>query len=208
MSHEEQAALVAFAEKHQLLLICDEVYRFLEYQPERRLPAIADIYDLGVSIGSLSKYLGLPGLRTGWIATQQKTIQEYLVSYKSRTTLCNSVVTQYLACQAIQQKNRIMTETRERTFKHYALMEDFMRRHDEHFQWISPQAGTVGFIHLKQSLDADLFCDKLLDVAKVLCLPGKLFSYHSQYFRIGFGKSDFPDALAAMSAACAQVFAR
>ena len=46
-------------------LFADEVYRELEHDPADRLPAAVDLYDRAISLGSMSKTYGLPGLRLG-----------------------------------------------------------------------------------------------------------------------------------------------
>ena len=56
------------------ILFSDEVYRESEYQVEDRLPAACDLGAHAVSLVVLSKTYGLPGLRIGWIATQNDDV--------------------------------------------------------------------------------------------------------------------------------------
>ena len=53
-------------------LFCDEVYRELEHDPADRLPAACDLYERALSLGSMSKTYGLPGLRLGWLASRDR----------------------------------------------------------------------------------------------------------------------------------------
>ena len=53
-------------------LFCDEVYRELEHDPADRLPAGCDLYERALSLGSVSKTYGLPGLRLGWLASRDR----------------------------------------------------------------------------------------------------------------------------------------
>lgn len=46
------------------------MYRWLELDAAVRLPAAADAYEHGISLSGCSKATGGPGLRIGWIATQ------------------------------------------------------------------------------------------------------------------------------------------
>jgi aspartate/methionine/tyrosine aminotransferase len=59
--------IIEIANRQNIFLFSDEVYRFLEYNEKDRLPAGCDIYERGVSLGVMSKSFGLPGLRIGWI---------------------------------------------------------------------------------------------------------------------------------------------
>src|SRR5450756_2814578 len=64
-------------------LHCDEVYRMLEHEPGATPPSVADLYERGVSTGSMSKSYSLAGLRTGWVAGPPDLIERCLeaVSY-------------------------------------------------------------------------------------------------------------------------------
>src|SRR5687767_11693918 len=56
-------ALVAIAEEVGAYLLLDEVYRFLEFDEDDRLPAAADASERGVSLGVMSKSFAMAGLR-------------------------------------------------------------------------------------------------------------------------------------------------
>src|SRR4029077_15468020 len=59
--------VIGLARDHGLILFSDEVYRELEHDPAQRLPPACDAYEHGVSLGSMSKTYGLPGLRLRWL---------------------------------------------------------------------------------------------------------------------------------------------
>jgi aspartate/methionine/tyrosine aminotransferase len=48
----------------------DEMYRSLELDAGQRLPAAADCLDRGISLAGVSKAVGCPGLRIGWLASK------------------------------------------------------------------------------------------------------------------------------------------
>ena len=60
--------IVEVARERDAWLFCDEVYRMLEHEPGSTAPSVADLYEKGVSSGSMSKSYSLAGLRTGWVA--------------------------------------------------------------------------------------------------------------------------------------------
>jgi aspartate/methionine/tyrosine aminotransferase len=57
--------LVELCAERDAVLFSDEVYRELEHDPGARLPAACDLYERAVSLGSVSKTYGLPGLGPG-----------------------------------------------------------------------------------------------------------------------------------------------
>jgi aspartate/methionine/tyrosine aminotransferase len=68
--------VIELARAHGLVVFSDEVYRELEHDPAGRLPPACDLYERAVSLGSISKSYGLPGLRIGWIATRDSVLRD------------------------------------------------------------------------------------------------------------------------------------
>lgn len=60
--------LVEIARSAGAWLLCDEVYRGLCHQGEAYTASVADLYEKGISTGSMSKTYSLAGLRLGWVA--------------------------------------------------------------------------------------------------------------------------------------------
>ena len=80
MDHATFEAVVELAERRGLVLFSDEVYRELEHDPADRLPAACDVLADGVSLGSISKSYGLPGLRLGWVVTRDAELRARLLA--------------------------------------------------------------------------------------------------------------------------------
>ena len=59
--------VLELAAEHSAIVFSDEVYRGLEHEPADRLPAACDAYERAISLGTVSKAHGLPGLRLGWL---------------------------------------------------------------------------------------------------------------------------------------------
>jgi aspartate/methionine/tyrosine aminotransferase len=68
----ELEAIIGLARRHGVYVFSDEMYRLLEPEPGIQLPAVCDIYEKGISLSGLSKAFALPGLRIGWLATQER----------------------------------------------------------------------------------------------------------------------------------------
>ena len=88
--------VIGLARAHGLVVFSDEVYRELEHDPACLLPAVCDEYERAVSLGSISKSYGLPGLRTGWIATRDAGLREAVLTLKDYTTICASAPSEFL----------------------------------------------------------------------------------------------------------------
>jgi aspartate/methionine/tyrosine aminotransferase len=194
-SRETFDAIIAFARKHGLWLFSDEVYRGLEFDVAERLPAACDAYEGAVSLSALSKTHGLAGLRLGWIATKNKEILQRMNVFKDYLTICNSAPSEYLARIATRHTDALIARSMSIVRANLDVLDDFLKRRADHFEWHRPRAGTIGFVRLKQS-NAERFCSDLLAKTGVLLLPSTLLDHGDTHVRIGFGRRSMPDVLA------------
>jgi aspartate/methionine/tyrosine aminotransferase len=76
------------------------------------------------------------------------------------------------------------------------LLDAFFAAHAESFRWVRPRAGSVGFPRLTApGVTIDDFAAGLVETKGVLLLPGSRFGHPGNHFRIGFGRTDMPEAL-------------
>jgi 2-aminoadipate transaminase len=75
LTQERREQLVALAQKHNFLILADEVYQFLNYTqtPPNSFAAFIDSGQV-ISLGSFSKILA-PGLRLGWLQTHESVMK-------------------------------------------------------------------------------------------------------------------------------------
>lgn len=191
---EDQMAIVELARKHNCIIFSDEVYRELEHSAVDKIPAIADVYEYGVSLGVMSKAYGLPGLRIGWIATKRKDILEKMAVLKEYTTICNAAPSEFLAGVALRNREKILNRNLEIVRKNLSLLNTFFNSFSELFSWHQPTAGPIGFVRMKFDYDDMEFANKVVKEKSVLLLPGEIYDYKG-YFRVGFGRKNMPLAL-------------
>ena len=182
------------AQEHNIILFSDEVYRESEYRIEDRLPAACDLGYHTVSLGVMSKTYGLPGLRIGWIATQNEDIYQKMAVLKDYTTICNSAPSEFLAELALRHRQAVVERTQKIISDNLKSLDSFLDRHSERFSWQRPSAGAIGFPKLLDG-DVEVYCDALVKDAGVLLLPGNVYEDSGNHFRIGFGRKNFPEAI-------------
>jgi aspartate/methionine/tyrosine aminotransferase len=199
-SPERFADLVALCRRHGLLLFCDEVYRELEYDEARRLPAACDLYEHAVSLGVMSKTYGLAGLRIGWVATRRADVRAAMIQVKDYTTICSSAPSELLATIALRHREVLAARNRELAVRHLGLLDLFFDRQRDRLSWVRPQAGPICFPRLEREVDVDALCGALAERDGVLIAPGSLFDL-PRHFRLGFGRATLPEALAAFERA-------
>ena len=156
-------------------------------------PAACDEYERAVSLGSISKSYGLPGLRTGWIATRDAGLREAVLTLKDYTTICASAPSEFLTALALRHRQVLLDRNLAIVRRNLPLLDGFFERHAGTFAWIRPTASPIGFPRVTGLGDLTRFCEQLA-VAGVLLLPGSVYD-QPDHVRIGFGRANMPDAL-------------
>jgi aspartate/methionine/tyrosine aminotransferase len=180
--------------------LSDEVYRYLEVDPLDRLPAGADVGPHGVSVGVMSKSFALAGLRIGWLATHDAQLLDAAARFKDYTTICASAPAEILALVALRARDRVLARSRSIVDANLGLLDDFFERRPEQFGWVRPGGGSIGFPVLRAGVPIDRFTEDLLAAEGVLLAPGSIFGHPGNHFRLGFGRTDMPAALAGLEA--------
>ncbi|MGH2882392.1 MAG: aminotransferase class I/II-fold pyridoxal phosphate-dependent enzyme, partial [Solirubrobacteraceae bacterium] len=186
------------ARSRGLVLFGDEVYRELEHDARDRLPAACDLDEHAVSLGSVSKSYGLPGLRLGWVVTRDAAIRGAIMRMKDYTTICSSAPSEVLTAVALRNRHVLLERNLAIVERNLSLLDDFFERHGDTFEWVRPTATPIWFPRVNGVADVDELCARLADMG-VLLLPGSVYDQPS-HVRIGFGRANMPDALRLLEA--------
>ena len=187
---------VGYAGEAGATLLSDEVYRFLEHDPQGRLPAAADLYEGAVSLGVMSKSFGLAGLRIGWLATRDLDLLWRVAAFKDYTTICNSAPSEVLALVALRAKEKILSRNLRIVLDNLPRADAFFEKWRGTFEWGRPSVGCIGFPRLLSDVPAERFAAELVEAEEVMLLPGSVYGHPGNHFRFGFGRRNFPEALA------------
>jgi aspartate/methionine/tyrosine aminotransferase len=186
--------VMKLAAAQNIVVFSDEVYRELEHDPARRLPAACDLYHRAVSLGSLSKSYGLPGLRLGWLASQDREIIKKCMEFKYYTTICSSAPSEFLATIAVRHREKLIQRNREIVLHNLRLLDDFISSHAQLFSWTKPNAGPIGFAEYKGKQPVAEFCEQLVSDSGLLLLPGTVYD-EPGHIRFGYGRKNMPQSL-------------
>lgn len=201
--HSVFHAVVEIARSRGIWILSDEVFRGLERRDEDRLPAMAEIYERGLSVGVLSKAYGLPGLRLGWLAGRDRDLLRRIERLKDYTTICTPAPSEALGEIAIGARDRILARSRALIASNLPMLDAFFARHTNRFDWQPPAAGCIAYPRYRRAEGVDAFAADLVERTGVLLLPAGIYRsalgpVPADRFRIGFGRADMPQALAAL----------
>ncbi|UZR95806.1 aminotransferase class I/II-fold pyridoxal phosphate-dependent enzyme [Chondrinema litorale] len=193
---EKYQQIVSIAKRNDLLLFSDEVYRLFEYDEADRLTPACELYDKAVSLGVLSKSFGLAGLRIGWIACKNQDIMEQLKCYKDYTTICNSAPSEFLAEIALKNTDKLIGRNKQIALKNLDLIKELFTEFSSILSWNKPKAGVIAFPKFSEDVAEKVNYRKIAEDYGLLLLPGSCYGYPDNYFRIGYGRKNFPEAIA------------
>jgi len=101
---EDFQKIIEIAKKHNVHVFSDEMYRFLESNPEDRLPSSCEVYEKAISLFGMSKTFGMAGVRLGWVITKDKALYQKMAAFKDYTTICPVGPSELLSLIALRAK--------------------------------------------------------------------------------------------------------
>jgi aspartate/methionine/tyrosine aminotransferase len=190
-------AVLALAEDSDAYVLSDEVYRMLELAGPT-LPSAVEKSRRAISLGVMSKVYGLAGLRVGWLAGRDRELLARCAAYKDYLSICTSGPSEILALMALRARSQLVQRSRKILLDNLVHLDRFFRDWAGTFAWVRPRAGSVGFPKILRGLSADELARELVEDEGVLIVPGSVFGDTGNHFRIGFGRTNLPEALAGL----------
>lgn len=177
-----------------LALFSDEMYRWLEYDERQVLPSACEAYERAVTLGGVSKSLGLPGLRIGWLATRDAAVVRAASGIKDYTTICSSAPSEILALIALRAREWLIGRNVEIVKANLRAAELYFGHRRRTYEWLPPIAGPVAFPRRLGNETTQEWTDAMVRERGVMIAPGEMFDYPG-HFRVGLGRRGFRGAL-------------
>ena len=203
LSEGELRGLAALASARGCYLLVDETYRELSYGAP--LPVAASLGEHVISVSSLSKAFGVPGIRIGWIISRKPALRELFLAAKEQISICGSVLDEWVAEQILRKREQLLSVTLVEMRRRLKRVTEWMAT--EHLlEWVPPGGGVVCLPRMKREPfgGTAAFYHRLLATHGTYVGPGHWFELPDTYFRLGYGWSSFEDlerGLAAISGA-------
>jgi aspartate/methionine/tyrosine aminotransferase len=202
------ARIVELVEAHpRAMLLVDETYRELTFGDPP--PLAAGRSSRVISVSSLSKAYGLPGIRLGWLITRDPRLFEQALAAKEQMVITGSTVDEAIGYEAVRRRDELLTPIRERSRRALDMTRAWMAGQDV-FEWLEPRGGVVGFPRVRPGieLDTDRFYADLFERHGTIVGPGHWFEQDDRSFRLGFGwptHEELAGGLAALSETAADL---
>ncbi|KAE9630116.1 aminotransferase class I/II-fold pyridoxal phosphate-dependent enzyme [Parasedimentitalea maritima] len=187
LSEEELLRIAQIADKVGAWLIVDEVYAGLEWTTDRA-PSIAGLYERGITTGSVSKALGLQGLRTGWLICRDKNMVMDAIILRENSSEIMNVLGEVIAEIALRPErlSQALAKARGESIATLEYLDAYISAEPK-LSWHRPEAGLIGMARLAEGIDSDIFAKRLLaEPYKTFLLPGSAYGL-SNHIRLGVG---------------------
>ncbi len=174
MSKEKLAQIAEVAQRHQLLVISDEIYAKLVYGVEHTCFAtLPEIKESTILLGGFSKAYAMTGWRIGYAAANKEVIAS-MNKIHQYTMLCASIMAQVAAIEALKSGESSSAE----------MVEEYNRRrltivqglNDIGLSCFESRGAFYAFPSIKGTgMTSEEFAEKLLIEEKVAVVPGTAF---------------------------------
>ncbi len=180
-------AIADLAIRHDLLVIADEIYGQLIYEPNEHLSiaTLPGMRERTVTLNGFSKSYAMTGWRVGYLAAPRELV-EMLTEPRHTLSINTSTISQYAALAAL-------TGPQE-------PFEAMLAAYAERRAWLMPALTEAGFTYghpggafyiytnvASTGLAAPDFCERLLRDTGVMVFPGTMFGDEStDYIRISY----------------------
>ena len=164
-------------------VLCDEVYRGIS-EDGSYMYSVADLYEKGISIGSMSKSWAMAGVRLGWIVTRDMDLIRRCHERRDYDTISCGVIDDKLAALALANKDKIIERNRAILNTNRQILDDWVNATPEVY-YQRPVAGTTALVYYKKDMPSRELCDRLINETGVLFTPGECFEMEGSV-RIGY----------------------
>ncbi|RLI52696.1 MAG: dipeptidase, partial [Candidatus Thorarchaeota archaeon] len=154
LTTEELKEAVEIAQDAGAYLLVDETYRDMTFKEPP--PLAATVGENAISLSSMSKTWGLPGIRIGWVVASESIIQA-VRAIREQITICNSALGEAIAKKVLDERDRILPPLREAMLENYKIVRDWMED-QTWLEWIEPESGVVCAPRLRNGDGTDRLC--------------------------------------------------
>ncbi|GMA08483.1 aminotransferase [Tetragenococcus halophilus subsp. flandriensis] len=188
--------MVEIAKENNSYLICDEAYRGLTHNIGFST-SVADLYEKGISLGSMSKAFAMAGVRLGWIATRDEIFMQNAHIHRDYTMITTGGIDEYIAALALKHKDEVQQRNIEITQSRATLFKQWLDSEPK-LSYAPFKGGTVALPYFDSTLSSEEFCAKVIEEKSVLLMPGFVFGL-DKCFRMGYARESEEKTIAGLN---------
>ncbi len=167
-------------------VLSDEVYRGIDLEGDGFTTSMVDLYERGISTGSMSKAYSLAGLRLGWIVGPADFLKSVTI-HRHYNTISVGMLDDRFATLALEHRGAILSRNRDILRTNLAILDAWVTA-EPGLSYVKPRSGTTALVKYDLPITSRDFCTQLLQKAGVLFVPGSTMEMEG-YLRIGYANA-------------------
>ncbi|WP_227245726.1 aminotransferase [Paraburkholderia caribensis] len=183
MDREFLVEIAGIARSCGAYVLNDEVYRGTDQEGTGFTASIADVYEKGISTGSMSKTWSLAGLRVGWIVAPVELLQR-VRTHRDYNTISVGMLNDLLASIALENRKAILERNHGILRTNLAVLDAWIAK-EPLLSYVKPKSGTTALVKVNVDMTSREFCVSLLEKTGVMFTPGSALDVEG-YVRIGY----------------------
>lgn len=189
LDRAELEAIAAFAKKHDIMVICDEIYAELTYGRKHvSLASLPGMKDRTILISGASKSYAMTGWRLGYLCCNADLMAEILKLHQY-LLMCAPTISQHAAIPCFEKGEDDVKKMFEEYDKRRLYITERLRGMG--LDIVDPEGAFYAFPSIKKTgLSSDDFCVRLLNQQSVAVVPGSAFGESGEgYLRCSYASS-------------------
>jgi aspartate/methionine/tyrosine aminotransferase len=202
LSQAELERIAEIADRVGAWVLSDEAYRWLDHPGGVTLAGpVRDIYPKAISVGTMSKFFGMPGLRLGWLVGTAE-LAAACWALRDYVSLSPAMLSDRFAQIAVANHERVRERNHGILAQNLAKAREWFAANADIVSWEEPRAGLLAMMKVDGIDNTDALSERLAAESGVMLAPGSAFGLPG-YLRIGIGQRPeiFAEALDRTAAA-------
>ena len=167
-------------------VLSDEVYRGIDLEGSGFTTSMADLYEQGISTGSMSKAYSLAGLRLGWIVGPVSLMRDVTV-HRHYSTISVGMMDDLFASIALEHRDAILARNRGILRGNLALLDAWIAA-DPGLSYVKPKSGTTALVKYDVAIPSYELCVRLVNEVGVMFTPGSVMEMEG-HVRVGYANA-------------------
>jgi len=182
LTDKDRQALISSAASVGAWIVADEVYAGTELNSDTPTPSFWGEYERVITINSMSKAYGLPGLRLGWMVGPAEVIEACWRRHEY-AAIAATIFSMKLADYALAETAREKLRARARTLirRGFDTFNAALNSHPGVFSVVAPQASAMSFPRFDMPISSEDLARRLLKEEDVLVIPGSKFGVENHF---------------------------
>ena len=178
--------IIAIARSAGAWILSDEVYRGVDQSGDGFTASVADLYERGISTGSMSKVWSLAGLRLGWIVGPPELMQS-VTTHRDYNTISVGMLDDWFAATALEARGAILARNHSIVRNNLILLDRWVGA-EPGISYVKPAGGTTALLRYTGEEPSESLCVRLVETTGVLFTPGSALDIEG-YVRIGYANN-------------------